>query len=116
MLVPTVIVAIMLYVTVPVIVIERPGVIQSLRRSVQLTKGYRWTLLWILAPFALLYGLAGGIWQAMTPMSPAVDVLVELAIEAFFSVVFAVLSGVAYFNLRYVKEDVDLDEIAAVFD
>ena len=54
MLVPTVIVAIMLYVTVPVVVIERPGVIQSLRRSVQLTKGHRWTLLWILAPFALL--------------------------------------------------------------
>ena len=49
-------------------------------------------------------------------MTPALDVPVELAIEAFFSVVFAVLSGVAYFNLRYVKEDVDLDEIAAVFD
>ena len=42
LIVPGLIVATMLWVAVPVAVVERPGVTRSLSRSAELTKGYRW--------------------------------------------------------------------------
>ena len=106
----------MLYVAIPVAVIERPGVVDSLRRSAQLTKGNRWTLSWILGLIGLLQVLVGFISEVIPSMGLAIDVPVDIAIQAFFAALFAVVSGVAYLNLRYVKEGVGIDEIAAVFD
>ncbi len=116
LIIPGIIVAVMLYVAIPVAVIEQPGVIQSLRRSVDLTKNYRWHLFGTLLVLGLLQGGIDAAWSAIPAMGPAIDLPIAILIQAFFSALYAVLTAVAYLSLRYVKEGVDIDQVAAVFD
>src|SRR5205823_4750623 len=49
----------MLYVAVPVSVIEKPGVFAALSRSAELTKGYRWWVFLLVFVIGAIVGLGG---------------------------------------------------------
>ncbi len=109
----------MLWVVIPAAVIERPGVIDSLSRSAELTKGYRWqifgiivilTVVTLVAAFAIAFAII------VSDAGPTILVLGNLIITAFFTALGAVISAVGYHDLRVVKEGVGIEEIAAVFD
>lgn len=105
-------------VIIPVCVVERLGVMDSMRRSAVLTRGYRWPIfalllisivfsvlvVWLVTFCAALFGnlLVLGIVMAVATAIPG----------AFQSV----LTALIYYELRGVKEGVSLDNLANVFD
>ena len=119
-LVPGVIALLMLWVAIPVAVVERPGVFASLGRSRALTKGSRWRVfkliaivgfVWMFAAWLVIAILVfSGLWT-LTAMMVALWIL-----TALFTALYAVLSAVGYHDLRVAKEGVDAQQIAAVFD
>lgn len=129
LLIPMFIVLTMFWVAIPAAVVERPGVIASLKRSAELTKGNRWrvfgiyvviTLISLIAtstvqtPFLAAMGTAGPEYM-MSGGFLAAQVL-GLLVSAFFTALTAVASAVAYHDLRAVNEGFDIDQYAAVFD
>jgi hypothetical protein len=118
LVIPGLVVMCMLWVAVPVAVVEKPGVLASLRRSRELTDGYKWPIFWLNvlliavnvgATFVLtLYFLAGvdsskaDLWLT----------LLLLPLSSFW----AVTAAVGYHDLRLVKEGVDVAALASVFD
>ncbi|MGE0400558.1 MAG: hypothetical protein AB7T06_27865 [Kofleriaceae bacterium] len=113
LIVPGIVFALNWYVVVPVAIIERLGVMDSLRRSRELTHDHRGQLFAIvvvtwLVTFALTY-----VGQQM------LDGLALLLASAVWSAMcgslFAVVTAVAYTTLRQVKEGTRVPEIATAF-
>jgi hypothetical protein len=116
---------VILWVTIPVAVIERRG-LGSLKRSRELTKGFRWRIIGLLI---LLLGIGLGVgllleWfnqgffgdAGVSTAAFAGRMASEWIISGFFSALSAVIVAVSYHDLRVAKEGVDTDQIASVFD
>jgi hypothetical protein len=115
LVVPGLIVLCMLYVSVPVCVIEKPGVIASLNRSALLTKGYRWQIFGLLA----LVGIVNIIVQivlALLGRLTLIGTLLEFVWLVIATSFGAVMAAVVYHDLRVAKEGLDIDNLANVFD
>jgi len=106
-----------LSVVVPAAVVEG-HFLSSFSRSIFLTKGNRWRLLglWVLffLLFVIVQYLAGLIGAEIGSKSSVF--LLTWAAEAMISAFGAVVFTVVYYRLRLVKDGVDENEIAAVFD
>jgi len=112
------------WVAIPIAVIERPGVVASLTRSISLTAGYRWQILGI---YLLLIVIAIGVfivfWVVtfiISAISGTLGSIVEFVLNIGFSLVatayIACLAAVGYYSLRVTKEGADIHDIAKVFD
>ena len=122
-IVPGFIVAALLWVAVPVAIVERPGTFQSLGRSVELTKGHRLPLAIILLAIYFFCGIAyysivGNLEpervlfrQNLLPLFAAYWIA-----NAFFVALVASLAGASYYFLRNDKERAKTDQTAEVFD
>ncbi len=118
LIIPGIIVAVMLWVAIPVAVVEKPGVFDSLGRSRELTKGFRWQVFGIIVIVLVIQIVAGviiGVVLGFTG-STFLIVLFEYLVTAFFTALYAVISAVGYHDLRVAKEGIDVNQIAAVFD
>jgi hypothetical protein len=107
------------YVALPVAVIERVGVGGSLRRSAELTTGFRWRVFFIALGLGLIGMLFGGLIGAAAALAlpPAGAAFVGWGVQVVFNALSAVASSLVYFKLRQIKESVvDVETIAAVFD
>lgn len=120
------------YVVVPVIIMERRGPLEALNRSWSLTSGYKWQVFAVIIVGMLVSGLfgaiIGGIGGAflglgavmMEPSASAMSVMAFSAIQAFGgalgTALTAVLIASTYYELRYVREGVGLDQISKIFD
>jgi hypothetical protein len=122
--IPGIIVSIMLWVTIPVAVVERRG-LGSLGRSAELTKGHRWALFGLLFIMGIVTGGIGmffGIFSAMSMVNGLTDATYAMLLAtnwlsgAFIAMFVAILSAVTYHDLRVAKEGLDTDQIASVFD
>lgn len=110
------------YVTAPVAVIERGG-FGSMGRSAELTKEYRWPivgLFLIVSILALVIQAVGGfvVTAAAGPSTAMVLVgglLLSLSI-AFGYAIGGIATALIYARLREIKEGIDVDQIASVFD
>ena len=126
LVIPGVIAYLVLWVAIPVAVIERPGAIASLRRSAQLTKGHRWQILGIVVLIQILQIVVSIVIGALVefllvapgsdPSASAPLAAVDWVLQAFFTALAAVISAVGYHDLRVSKEGLDTQQIAAVFD
>jgi len=109
---------IMFWVAIPVAVVERPGIIASLKRSIFLTKGNRWrilglvVLLWLVSALVTLTASAIFIATGALGATPYVDYI----LTAFITVMIAVVSAVGYRDLRVLRDGVDTDTLASHFD
>ncbi len=112
LVVPGIIVALMLYVTVPVTVVEGLGVNAAMKRSRELTHGRKGDLFLILicgaaitVPISLLARELGReaavVWQTLA--------------SAFSGMFFAVTVGVAYVELRKLRDGLQIPDMAAAF-
>ena len=120
LLVPGIVMLCLYYVAVPVAVVERRGVFSSLARSTALTAGYRWyifalglvmTVVWI--GVHLLMGVAPSDLGAEQSVG---GVLLQEAVGAVFTALGAVTAAVVYYDLRLTKEQVDIEDLAHVFE
>jgi hypothetical protein len=127
LLVPGAIAACVLYVAIPVCVIEKNGVFSSFGRSAALTKGNRWAIFGLL----LLTGAVGLIVNIpltyIVPLRIAASgqnrtellwvlVVVRFAWFLVATAFGAVLTTTVYHDLRATNEGFDADKLAAVFD
>jgi hypothetical protein len=125
LIVPGVMMAIAWMVAVPVRVIEKKGILASIGRSAELTRGSRWHILGLFCVYLLIgiaFGIVAGIIIAIVSAitggadSTAVRVIISPVINGLTSMVVA--SGIAatYQELRSRREGVGPEELAAVFD
>lgn len=116
LIVPGILFATILWVAIPVAVVERPGIFAALSRSRDLTKGSRWEIVGLviliyLPMLALLFALG-----AMSGTLEGETLVIAGVVEGLFSLFASVAAAVGYFELRTSKEGIDVSEIAAVFD
>jgi hypothetical protein len=111
------------FVAIPAAVVERVGVFGAFSRSGRLTKGHRWAIFFLIFALgftsyvlqifemqvarALIEGGLGRFWAVAIPF---------ILITPFASVIWVVGVSSIYFELRHIKEGVQKDQLAAVFD
>lgn len=116
--VPGVIASLMLFVATPVAIIERPGVVASLKRSSELTKGVKlplFVLLYLIIGIAtgiLMYTLGMGIRSAELTTKWVVLGATHVLVQSFS----AVLPAVIYVLLRKSRDGASVEDLAKVFD
>ncbi|MCK6508514.1 hypothetical protein L6R29_00925 [Myxococcota bacterium] len=115
--IPGIIAMVMLYVAIPVAVVENRGIGDNLRRSSQLTEGYRLSI--FLA--AIVIGFAVGVVQTIvqqgviaTGNEYAIMIVTVLA-SVLTMPIQATTSAVTYMLLRQNKDQINVSEIADVF-
>jgi hypothetical protein len=113
LVVPGIVIALMLYVVVPVAVYERVGIRTSLKRSRELTDDRKGDLFLIMV-------LGTGIGFAIEQFAPdqigrEAALLWRALGTAFSSMFFAVTAAVAYVELRKLKDGTQIPEIATAF-
>lgn len=135
LIVPGLILAMMWAVSAPSLVVEERGVLESLQRSRDLTRGHRWSIFGLFVVYMVLSmiigavvtgvgfaagvtGLSGATAGALTTYTPMI--VVSTFLSALTNGVQGVLvaAGVAsiYYELRTTKEGVAPDQMASVFD
>jgi len=120
LIVPGVILAVMWSVAVPAAVVERTGVIESLSRSIALTRERRWRVFGAILVAGVITVVVGAVVGAIIGVIGGADSIlftvvvwaVTAAAQAFSACVYATL----YYYLRREKEGVDIEQIASVFD
>lgn len=122
LVIPGLVVLCMLWVAVPVAVVERPGVLASLRRSRELTNGSKWPIFFVVLILIVLDRVVDTVIQTALLSDPSWDsIRTFLIVEFLVGVVLmgslqAVTYAVGYFQLRQSKEGASLDDLAKVFD
>lgn len=130
LVIPGIIVLCMLYVSTPVSVVERPGMMASLNRSSELTKGHRWEIfciVFLLALLAFAVAFVTGMFSAtlLRPRELTLESLPALlskhvyftyAHQVMTGSLTAVISAVVYVFLRAEKDGTSTAELAAIFD
>ena len=106
-----------LWVAIPACVVEQPGVLASLSRSWELTRGNRGSIFLL----SLLFGVAGavigvGIGFVAAVAFPSATGLVALLAVVMVSSLEAVLVAVVYHDIRVATEGIDTEELASIFD
>ena len=117
---PAIVVGLILFtrwwIAVAIVVVERPGVFRSLRRSAELTSGYRWRVFGILIVILIAQNVLDRAAGVILSGAPSVLIVVSFVITTAATVYIAVVSAVCYHDLRIVKDGIDADDIARVFD
>lgn len=135
LMVPLLILYLMWFVATPACVVERLGPFRSIGRSRALTKDHRWKILGLILVMlipALI--VAGVITAVMAKLGIGVNLrigvffdlnralntvaaeVVSLIWTAIWTAFYAILVAVAYYDLRVVKDGVDTEQIATVFE
>jgi hypothetical protein len=117
LVVPGVIAAMMLFVALPVCVVEKLGPVASMQRSAALTKGHRWRILGLYLLMVIVLSILSVVVNALAvAILGLAGPIVSFAWQALSTAFQAIVVVVAYHDLRVVKDGVDIDQIAAVFD
>jgi hypothetical protein len=122
LLIPGIILLCMLWVAVPVAVVERPGVFGSLSRSAELTKDNRLRIFGVVVVLFAINKLAeyllesGVIGDAPSVGDIKLYLLLVLVTSLALGALSAVAAAVGYHDLRASKEGVGVEELARVFE
>lgn len=127
--IPGVIVTCMLFASVPAAVCERLGPIEAMQRSADLTSGHRLTIFAALLVLGLVWftfsctaGIAvqagdlvgQGLWRPLS--ARIIDYALDWVLAILLTIFQAALAGVFYARVRGVRDGVDADAIARVFE
>jgi hypothetical protein len=119
LLIPGIIAYIVLIVSVPVLVEERKGVVESMKRSAELTKGSRWSIfllgllmLVILMVVAMVFGFVIGL---VSFGSALLGGILNAVLSSIFGLISAVVLASLYVELRTVKEGATVESLGAIF-
>jgi hypothetical protein len=108
-----------LFVSIPALVVEHTGIADALDRSWKLTEGHRMRIFFIVVGLVLLSAILGfllGLVLSLFGVPAMVKELLTQLLQSFLTALQAVVAGVVYFDLRELREGLDLDDLASVFD
>ena len=117
LIIPGLILYTMWFLGLPACVVERLGPWTSFRRSQELTKGYRWKIFALALLFPVLD--AGGshvIVPVLALAGPIAGLTGQLIWTGLTAAFLGIIIAVTYYDLRVIKEGVDIDQITAVFE
>ena len=122
LIVPGLILLCMFYVAIPAAVIERTGVFESLKRSKDLTHGYKGTIfmIWLIlvigvfATNTILGANDNTEYQTIAEMQQTA--YIDQAIQILWGSIQAVVTAVVYHDLRHIKDGVDVEDLVRVFE
>jgi hypothetical protein len=117
LVIPGIILGCMLHVSMPACIAEQTDVFASMSRSRFLTTGYRWQVFGTLLLIAVASAVLDSIVERI--LEPAGQITVLLGTQAAAAImnsVGGVIDSVLYYKLRVVKEGIDIDKIASVFE
>lgn len=107
-----------LYAAVSVCVVEQRGVTDSMSRSAELTSGYRWKVLGLFLIIFIASIIVSWIIEYVAGAigGPVFGALLGNLFQIYLIALGSVLSALVYYRLRSIKEGVDIDRLATVFD
>jgi uncharacterized membrane protein len=117
LIIPGLILYTMWFVGLQACVVERLGPWTSLRRSRELTKGHRWKLFG-LALLLIITSLGSLLleFELTVVAGPMVGLVGKLIWKGIWVAFASVVVAVTYQDLRVIKEGIDIEQIAVVFD
>ncbi len=127
LIVPGIIISLMLWVAIPVTIVEKNGVGYALARSKELTEGYRMQILGIVVIVGILTLIASGIQAGLTAvltnmgMAPGalnvllISVPIHVITTGLASALGSVVATVGYYALRQEVDGVATEDLASVF-
>lgn len=130
--IPGVIVLVMLYLALPVTVLERKGGMEALSRSAKLTSGHKMSIFLALLPLGILSSVLYALWGHLglglidgilgrassfgeSRLHFVLFVLGREGLDVLLAPFYAALSAFAYVRLREIKDGVRLKELVKVF-
>lgn len=117
LIIPGIIIYCMFYVAVPVTVIEHLGPIDALKRSKALTDGFKGSLFLLIILLALIGAGIGMVVGLVPEAAPdTVELVIDLGSDVFLGALSAVVTAIAYHDLRVIKEGVNVDDLVRVFE
>jgi hypothetical protein len=120
LVVPGLMAACALFVAAPSAVVERGGVRASIARSRKLTRGHRWKLLGVIVILAIIEKAIERLLEIAARDSPTFTGIPYMGVSMFFSLVIeawqSTAAAISYYYLRSLKESVDIEAVASVFD
>jgi len=118
LLVPGLIVLTIFFVTIPACVVEQLGATTAMARSSELTRNHRWRVFGAAAVVFIIFFIVDSIVSAVLrhPATLWSYVLVAFCVNSVYSAYNAVLAAIVYHDLRVIKDGIDIDQLAAVFD
>lgn len=125
LIVPGLVLTVLWSVAAPAVVVEKRGVFESLQRSRDLTRGYRWPVFGLLVIYAVLTWVVGGAIGGLNlALGGSFGASPNFVVSLLTGPVVNVLSGVVasagvaslYYELRTAKEGADPEDLASVFD
>lgn len=120
LIVPGIILALMWWVYVPAIVVERKSILEAFGRSRELTRGRRWHILGLLVILVILMIVVSFIVSFVAALIASqggyAGDIISYVFNALVTAYISVLVAVGYYYLRAEKEGVDVNEIARIFD
>jgi hypothetical protein len=117
LVVPGILLFVMWRVALPACVVEGLGPFECMQRSARLTEGYRWKIFWIAVLLMIVSGVVGGIINiALSPAGVVVKAFGRLIWTAVWTAYWNCVLVMIYHDLRVVKEGIDTEHIASIFD
>lgn len=113
-IIPAILLSVQWAVSTPVMVEERPGTLEALRRSSYLTDGYRGAVFGVLFVLGLIQRLGSKLLE-LAINDLGTFLMASSAIDLLMTGLLATASAVMYYRLRSAKESIDVDQIASVF-
>lgn len=104
-----------LWVAVPVAVMENRSIVESIKRSWQLTSGHRFKIFGVVFVVGLIVGLATTILSGVMS-DPRSGPLIETIINVLSLSLMAVFNALIYHDLRTSRDGVDTAKLASIFD
>jgi len=106
------------YVALPACVMEGLGPFSSMSRSAELTKGHRWKVFGIFILVGIVNAIVGSLINVVFALGAGAlgGVIAGLVWNVLATAYNSIAIAVMYHDLRVLKDGIDIDRIAAVFD
>ncbi|WP_085906023.1 hypothetical protein [Kiloniella majae] len=117
LIVPGVYAMVLLAVAIPVIVVEQPGIIKSIKRSCELSRGSRWPLtgLFLISIFiTVVFSYGTVLFEEL--LSAPVYFVVEEIINSAVAAYWLIVSAFTYIELRQLQEGPTKEQVASIFE
>ena len=117
LIIPGIILSVTLYLAVPAAAIEKKRPWEALDRSQKLTKGHRWNVFGLIALYLVALWATPSLMPEIPDQQSALGEFIQPSfwVNWALQAIVAVAAGVTYYDLRFLKDDMDSESLGEVF-